>query len=58
VSRGGSFLASAEVGIYLFELADNLGIDLLDAMALKLAKNGEKYPVEKARGRYLKYNEF
>lgn len=47
----------ADIGIYLFELADNLGINLLEAMASKLEKNGEKYPVEKARGRSLKYNE-
>ena len=47
----------ADIGIYLFELADNLEIDLLDVIASKLKKNGEKYPVEKARGRYLKYNE-
>lgn len=47
----------ADIGMYLFELADNLGIDLLEAMAEKLKKNGEKYPVEKARGRSEKYNE-
>jgi NTP pyrophosphatase (non-canonical NTP hydrolase) len=47
----------ADLGMYLFELADNLGIDLLEAMADKLKKNEENYPVEKARGRSDKYTE-
>ena len=48
----------ADVAIYLAELADNLGIDLLRAMEAKLEKNGAKYPVEKARGSHAKYSEF
>jgi dCTP diphosphatase len=47
----------ADVGILLFELADNLGISLADAMRAKLARNEERYPVEKARGSNKKYNE-
>ena len=47
----------ADVGAYLFELADNLGIDLADAMEKKIAKNAEKYPVEKAKGSATKYTE-
>ncbi len=47
----------ADVGIYLFELADVLGIDLLQAMSDKLDKNAMKYPVEKARGSNRKYTE-
>jgi NTP pyrophosphatase (non-canonical NTP hydrolase) len=47
----------ADVAIYLFELADNLGIDLLAAMDAKLAKNAAKYPVSKARGKSLKYTD-
>ncbi len=47
----------ADVGILLFELADNLGIDLADAMRGKLAKNELRYPVAKARGSNKKYNE-
>ena len=47
----------ADIAIYLTELADNLGIDLADAMEAKLAKNAAKYPVEKARGSAAKYNE-
>lgn len=46
----------ADIAIYLFELADNLGIDLLDAMEKKLDKNAQKYPPEKARGKHTKYN--
>ncbi len=47
----------ADVAIYLFELVDNLGLDLIEIMEKKLKKNAEKYPVEKARGRDTKYNE-
>jgi dCTP diphosphatase len=48
----------ADVAIYVAELADNLGIDLLEAMETKLKKNAAKYPVEKARGSHAKYSEF
>ncbi len=47
----------ADIGIYLAELADNLGIDLMAAMEAKLAKNAAKYPVEKARGSHKKYSD-
>ena len=47
----------ADIGIYLFELSDILGIDLIAAMERKLAKNAAKYPVEKARGSNKKYTE-
>jgi dCTP diphosphatase len=46
----------ADIALYLFELADNLGIDLIKAMEEKLAKNAQKYPVEKAKGKHTKYN--
>ena len=45
----------ADVATYLFELADNLEIDLFEAMEDKLKKNAEKYPVEKAKGVHTKY---
>jgi len=45
----------ADVAMYLFELADNLGIDLKSAMLAKLEENAAKYPVEKARGVATKY---
>jgi dCTP diphosphatase len=47
----------ADVGILLFEFADNLGFNLGDVMAAKLAYNDERYPVAKSRGNNLKYNE-
>lgn len=47
----------ADIAIFLFEMADNLQIDLLQAMENKLAKNAEKYPVSKAKGKNLKYTE-
>ena len=47
----------ADVAILLFELADNCGIDLAAAMRAKLARNEERYPVDKARGSNRKYNE-
>ena len=46
----------ADIALYLVELADNLGIDLIDAMSRKLAKNEIKYPAERARGKHTKYN--
>ena len=47
----------ADVAILLFELADNCGIELATAMRAKLGRNGERYPVAKARGSNRKYNE-
>jgi len=46
----------ADVAMYLFELADNLGIDLRKAIESKLKKNARKYPIAKAKGRHTKYN--
>lgn len=46
----------ADVAMYLFELADNLGIDLSDAVEQKLTKNAQKYPIEKAKGKHTKYD--
>ena len=46
----------ADIAAYLFELADNLNIDLLSAMESKIEKNKKKYPVEKAKGKHTKYN--
>lgn len=47
----------ADVAILLFELADNLDLNLGDIMAAKIDNNNLRYPVEKARGNNLKYNE-
>lgn len=42
----------ADVLIYCFSLADVLELDVAEIMAAKLAKNEQKYPVEKYRGRF------
>ena len=47
----------ADVAIYLLELADNIGVDLLQAIEAKLRKNAAKYPIEKARGVATKYTD-
>ena len=47
----------ADVGILLFELADNLGLKLGEVMSAKIANNDVRYPVEKSRGNNLKYSE-
>jgi NTP pyrophosphatase (non-canonical NTP hydrolase) len=47
----------ADVLLYLIRLADKLDIDLLDAARRKLAKNAQKYPVDKARGHARKYTD-
>ena len=47
----------ADVAILLFEMANDCGIDLAAAMRQKLARNEQRYPVEKARGSNRKYNE-
>jgi NTP pyrophosphatase (non-canonical NTP hydrolase) len=48
----------ADVQIYLLRLADLLDVDLEPAVLEKMTKNGEKYPVEFAKGHALKYNRF
>lgn len=46
----------ADVAMYLFELADNLKIDLDQAISRKMKKNAIRYPVAKSKGRHTKYN--
>jgi NTP pyrophosphatase (non-canonical NTP hydrolase) len=47
----------ADVVIYALEFANVTGLDVAAAIEAKMAANGEKYPVEKARGRADKYTE-
>ena len=47
----------ADVAILLFELADRMKLNIGDLVAGKLARNNVRYPVEKARGSNLKYNQ-
>jgi NTP pyrophosphatase (non-canonical NTP hydrolase) len=46
----------ADVAKYLFELADNLDIDLADAIKEKMKLDSKKYPIEKAKGKHTKYD--
>ena len=48
----------ADVAVYLIELADNLGIDLAEAIAEKMEHNDAKYPADKVRGSSMKYTEY
>lgn len=48
---------AADVFLYLLQLCDKLGIDLLDAAQRKIVTNGEKYPVALSRGTSKKYSE-
>ncbi len=47
----------ADVLIFAIEFANMTGIDLSAAIASKIQRNAEKYPVEKARGRSDKYTD-
>ena len=42
----------ADVICYALAMANELGLDLSTAIARKIAKNEQKYPVEEYRGRY------
>jgi NTP pyrophosphatase (non-canonical NTP hydrolase) len=47
----------ADVLIYALRFADVAGIDAAEAVFTKMARNEERYPVEKAKGSSRKYNE-
>ena len=48
----------ADVFCYAFQIAEKYNLDVKEIVMKKLAKNAEKYPVEKAKGVATKYNEF
>ncbi len=48
----------ADVVAYLSYLCHDVGIDIDKAVAAKIEKNAIKYPVDKAKGRSDKYNEY
>lgn len=48
----------ADVYIYLLDLADELGVDLVDIANKKIDKNEAKYPIEKSKGNAKKYTKF
>lgn len=47
----------ADIQIYLIRIADQLKVDLLEAVDKKIEKNAVKYPADKVRGSAKKYNE-
>ena len=47
----------ADVLLYLLQLTDALGIDLMSAANEKLILNERKYPVERAKGSSKKYTD-
>lgn len=47
----------ADVFAFAFLLAEKYGLDVKQIVLDKIKKNGEKYPVEKARGTAKKYDE-
>jgi dCTP diphosphatase len=47
-----------DVMIYLLELADGLGIDLVEAAKAKVEINGRKYPAGLVKGKASKYTEY
>lgn len=48
----------ADVLIYSYMLADNLGLDIDEIIKEKLEKNNMKYPVKESKDSKKKYNEF
>jgi dCTP diphosphatase len=47
----------ADVFYWVLLLSNKLDIDLIDAFKKKMAKNEQKYPVDKAKGSHKKYTE-
>ncbi len=47
----------ADVFAFAFLLADKYKFDVKEIVLEKIKKNGEKYPVDKAKGTARKYNE-
>lgn len=48
----------ADVLTYLVRLSSVLDINIIDALQNKMKKNALKYPIEKAKGNALKYDEY
>jgi NTP pyrophosphatase (non-canonical NTP hydrolase) len=56
-TRSAVALEMADVLLYLVRLADKLDVNLLEAARTKIARNAEKYPVDRSRGSSRKYDE-
>ncbi|MBT8148545.1 MAG: nucleotide pyrophosphohydrolase [Pseudomonadales bacterium] len=48
----------ADVQLYLVRLADELQVDILEAVNRKVELNAKKYPVERVRGSAKKYSDY
>jgi len=49
---------AADILLYLIRLTDKLNINLLEEADKKIAKNAQKYPVDKVKGSSKKYTEY
>ena len=47
----------SDILLYSILMSHDLGIDILEAANKKIDKNSKKYPVEKAKGKAVKYTE-
>jgi NTP pyrophosphatase (non-canonical NTP hydrolase) len=47
----------ADIFAFAFLLAEKYGLDVREIVIEKIKENGEKYPLEKAKGTAKKYNE-
>ncbi len=47
----------ADILLYLLLIAERAGLDLIAAANAKIAKNAQKYPIEKSKGNARKYTE-
>jgi len=47
----------ADVLFFVLRFAQRFNIDLDESLSRKLKKNADKYPIEKARGKNLKYTD-
>ncbi len=48
----------ADVFYFVLAFSDKVGIDLSDALETKMTANAQRYPVEKAKGKNLKYTAY
>jgi len=48
----------ADVLIYALRMCSILSMDVVETVNKKLVKNGEKYPLNKSKGKCSKYNRF
>lgn len=46
----------ADIFVYLLDLSNKLGIDLIEETNKKMDKNEQKYPIDKCRGKSTKYD--